>query len=84
MVDSWPEKGKNLSDSELKYPSWQTPLRRALLEGNPEKLAKKIREVEARMSERLLEMAPDPERRDERQAIVDAAAILRVLKKEEV
>jgi hypothetical protein len=73
-----------VSDSELKYPSWQTPLRQALLEGNPEKLAKKIREVEVRISERLLEMAPDTDPQDERQAIVDAAAILRVLKKEEL
>jgi hypothetical protein len=77
-------KGKTVSDSELKYPSWQTPLRQALLEGNPEKLAKKIREVEARISERLLEMASDTGHRDEREAIVDAAAILRVLKKEEL
>ena len=73
-----------MSDCELRYPSWQTPLRQALLEGKPEKLAKKIREVEARISERLLEMASDTGRRDERQAIADAAAILRVLKKEEL
>ena len=73
-----------MSDSELKYPSWQTPLRQSLLEGNPEKLAKKIREVEARISERLLAMSSDTDHRDEREAIADAAAILRVLKKEEL
>jgi hypothetical protein len=77
-------KGKTVSDSELKYPSWQTPLRQALLEGNPEKLAKKILEVEALICARLLEMASDTEHRDEREAIVDAAAILRVLKKGEL
>jgi len=73
-----------VSDSELKYPSWQTPLRQALLEGNPEKLVKKIEEVEARIYERLLAMASDTGHRDERDAIVDAASILRVLKKEEL
>ena len=73
-----------MSDSELKYPSWQTPLRQALLEGNPEKLVKKIREVEARISERLVAMSCDTGHQDEREAIVDAASILRVLKKEEV
>ncbi len=73
-----------VSDSELKYPRLQIPLRQALCEGNPEKLAKKIREVETRMSGRLLEMARDTGHQDEREAIVDAAAILPVLKKEEL
>ena len=73
-----------MSDSELRYPSWQTPLRQALIEGNPEKLAKKIEEVEARISERLVAMASDTGHHDERDAIVDAASILRVLKKEEL
>ena len=73
-----------MSDSELKYPSWQTPLRQALLEGNPEKLAKKIEEVEARMSERLRAMASDRRHHDEWEAIVDAAAVLHVLKNDKL
>ncbi len=73
-----------MSDTELKYTSWQTPLRQALLEGNTEKLAKKIEEVEARIYERLLAMASDTGHRDEREAIADAASILRVLKKDEL
>jgi len=67
---------------ELRYPSWQVPLREALREVDPQRLAEKIRQVEARISDRLLEMAPDTDFRDEREAIVDAGAILRVLKKE--
>ena len=78
-----PRKGKTVGDNEeLQYPSWQVPLREALREVDPEKLAKKIGEVEARISDRLLEMAPDTDHRDEREAIVDASAILRVLKKD--
>ena len=73
-----------MSDSELKYPSWQTPLRQTLLEGNPEKLAKKIEEVEARMSERLRAMALERRHHDEWEAIVDAAAVLHVLKNDKL
>ena len=74
-----------MGDSEeLKYPSWQIPLHEAMLEVNPEKLAKKILEVEALICARLLEMASDTDHRDEREAIVDAVAILRLLKKEEL
>jgi hypothetical protein len=75
--------GKIVSDSkELKYPSWQTPLREALLEVNPKKLAKKIQRVEAIIFKRLQEMACDTDHQDERHAIADAASILRVLKKD--
>ena len=74
-----------MGDSEeLKYPSWQTPLRQAMLEVDPKKLAKKIQEVEDRLFERLLEMAPDTAHRDERKAIAGATAILRALKKDEL
>jgi hypothetical protein len=74
-----------MGDSDkLKYPSWQTPLREAVLEADPKKLAKKIQEVEARISERLQAIASDADHQDERQAIAHAASILRVLKKEEL
>jgi hypothetical protein len=39
--------------SELKYPSWQTPLQEAILEFDPEKLAEKIQAVESLIFERL-------------------------------
>jgi hypothetical protein len=81
--DGWPRKGKTVSDSELKYPSWQTPLRETLLEVDPKKLAKKIQGVEALISERLHAMASGTDHHDEREAIADAASILRVLKKDE-
>jgi hypothetical protein len=74
-----------VSDSEeLKYPSWQVPLRKAVLEADREKLAKRIEEVETLISERLQSIASDTDHQDERNAIADAVSILRVLKKEEL
>jgi hypothetical protein len=73
-----------VSAGELKYPSWQTPLREAILEAAPEKLAKKIQEVEGAISQRLKAMTSHADHDDERQAIADATSILRVLKKEEL
>jgi hypothetical protein len=75
-------KGKTVTDSELKYPSWQTPLQEAMLEVNPKKLAKKIQKLETIIFKRLLEMSSDTDHEDERHAIADAASILRVLKKD--
>jgi hypothetical protein len=74
-----------VSDSEeLKYPSWQVPLRKAVLEADPKKLAKRIAEVEALISERLHAFASGSDHEDEREAIANAASILRVLKKGEL
>jgi hypothetical protein len=72
-----------VSDGELKYPSWQTPFREAILEADPEELAKKVQELEAAISKRLQVIASDADHEDERRAIADATSILRVLKKEE-
>jgi hypothetical protein len=70
-----------MSESELKYPSWQSPLQEAILELDREMFADKIQEVETMMFERLQEITSDPDHHDERQALVDAATILRGLKK---
>ncbi len=71
-----------MSDSGLKYPSWQIPLQEAMLEIDSKKSAKKIEKVEALISERLLEMAPHTDHGDERDAIAGAASILRRLKED--
>lgn len=74
-----------MSDSEeLKYPSWQIPLRKAVLEADPKKLAKKIAEVEALIAERLQTITSGTHHQEEREAIANAASILRVLKKGEL
>jgi hypothetical protein len=70
-----------MSESELKYPSWQSPLQEAILELDREMFAKKIQEVETLMFERLQEITSDPDHHDERQVLVDATTILRGLKK---
>ena len=70
-----------MSESELKYPSWQSALQEAILEFDRETLAKKIQEVETLMFERLQEMSSDPDHHDERQALADGTSILRGLEK---
>ena len=70
-------------NEELNYPSWQLPLRKAVLEGDPKRLAERIKKVEAAISERLQAMA-SADHEDERRAIADATSILRVLKKQEL
>lgn len=73
-----------MSESELKYPSWQDPLQEAILELNRETLAKKIQDVETLMFVRLQEISSDPDHHDERQALADATTILRGLKKDKL
>jgi hypothetical protein len=70
--------------SELKYPSWQTPLQETILEFDREKLAERIQEVETVVFERLQALSADTYHKDERQALSDAGSILRVLKKDKL
>jgi hypothetical protein len=70
-----------VSENELRYPSWQTPLHEAIIELDPQKFAKKVEEVEALMLERLQEISSQADHHEERQAIADATSVLRVLKK---
>ena len=71
-------------DRELKYPSWQMPLQEAILELDLKKLAERIQGVEILISDRLQELSSDTDTQDERQALADAASILRTLKKEKL
>jgi hypothetical protein len=70
--------------SELRYPSWQTPLQEAILELDRERLAERIQEVETIIFERLQTLSSQTDHKDERQALSDAAFILRKLKKEKL
>jgi hypothetical protein len=70
-----------VSDRELKYPIWQIHLQEAILEFDREKLAERIQKVETLMFERLQEISSDTDHHDERQALADAASILREVKK---
>lgn len=73
-----------MSDSKLKYPSWQAPLQEALLELDREKLAERIQKVETVIFERLQAISSDTDHHDEREALADAASILRGLKKDKL
>ena len=73
-----------MSESELKYPSWQTPLQEAILELDRETLSERIQKIETLMFERLQAISSETDHQDERQALADAASILRTLKKEKL
>ena len=71
-----------MSNEELKYPKWQAEFQEAVVELNREKLSDKIQKFETAVSVRLQELASSADHHDERQAIDDALATVRVLKKE--
>jgi len=69
-------------DNELKYPTWQVPLREAILEFDSKKLDEKIQKVKALIFDRLEKMSSETGHQEERQALADALSMLRVLKEE--
>ena len=68
-----------MSDEELRYPEWQKPLQDLILEFDREKLAEKVKSVEALIIERDRQLRVSGESTDERVALSDAMAIIRVL-----
>ena len=69
-----------MNESEAKYPQWQLPLRRAILEVDPSKLAEKVQKAETAVRERLQALEQHENGHDERQALSDAISTLKVLK----
>ena len=67
---------------ELKYPKWERQFQEVVLELNHEKLTDKIQKLETAIFIRLQELQFDSDQHSERQAIDDALATIRVLKKE--
>jgi hypothetical protein len=65
---------------EILYPHWQREYEAALLEPESEALRELIKDAEAAISRRLLELAHDSDHHTERQVIDDALASLRVLR----
>lgn len=66
----------------LPYPHWQATYRDALIELDQDKLKKRVSEAESAIIDRLQTLPPSPESLRERQAIADALANLRCLKRE--
>ena len=63
------------------YPEWQSEYQAALLELDSEKLSKLVTAAETAIFKRLQAIAQSPDHQPERQAIEDAVATLRVLKR---
>lgn len=66
----------------LPYPGWQASYRDALIELDQDKLTKRVKDAESAIIERLQVLPATPESLMERQAIADALASLRCLKRE--
>ena len=67
---------------ELKYPQWQEPFRDALTAFGTQQLGEKLKKVEAIILDRLDVLSSDIKSLDERQALLDAISIMRVLRRE--
>jgi hypothetical protein len=73
-----------MSDSELRYPEWQVPLREVILEFDREKLRERIQKVETLIFERLQQLSQENDGRTEQEAINDALSILRVIQRDKL
>jgi hypothetical protein len=67
---------------KIQYPEWQGDYLAALLEFDPKLLRERLQAAEAAIFKRLQAMSQSTDNRPERQAIEDAVAALRVLKRD--
>ena len=67
---------------KILYPDWQQEYLAALLELDPKKLPQRVEAAETAIFRRLQELSLSSNNQAERQAIEDALASLRVLKRE--
>jgi len=71
-----------MAEDELKYPEWQEPLQRALIETDQDRLQQRMIAAETAIFNRQQVIAQNPEQHEaERRAIADALALLRTLKR---
>lgn len=73
-----------MSDADLKYPEWQTPLQELILEFDPEKLPERIQKVEILIFERLQQLHGESDGRAEHEALNDALTIVRGIKRDKL
>ena len=73
-----------MNNETLKYPKWQAEFQGLVIELNREKLFDKIQKFETVVFVRLQELASSSDHHEERQAIEDALATVRVLKKDKL
>jgi len=65
--------------SDLRYPSWQEPVRLAVIEIEPQKLKEKIAAARQAIEVRRAQLDGNPDDQDERIALDDAVRTLQVL-----
>jgi hypothetical protein len=70
--------------NQLKYPQWQEPFRTAITAFGTQQLSEKLKKVEIIVLDRLQVLSSDIESLDERQALLDAISIIRVLKRDKM
>ena len=71
-------------DGELKYPDWQNVYQEAVLELDKSRLKERVLEAEVAILRRQRTLSRNPEDLPERNAIVDALAVLLTLKQTEL
>jgi len=69
---------------ELKYPQWQEPFRNAMTAFGTQLLGEKLQKVETMILDRMQVLSSDIKSQDERQSLLDAISILRVLKRDKM
>ena len=69
---------------ELKYPQWQEPFRNAMTAFGTQQLGEKLQKVEAMILDRLRVLSSDIKSLGERQALLDAISIIRILKRDQI
>lgn len=69
---------------KISYPEWQNDYEAALAEPDRERLAERVAAAETAIFIRLQTISQSADNRAERQAIENAAAILRVLKRDKL
>jgi hypothetical protein len=67
---------------EIIYPEWQNEYRAALVELDPEMLSERVAAAETSIYKRLQKISQTSDHQAERQAIEDAVAGLRILKRD--
>jgi hypothetical protein len=71
-----------MPDEQLKFPTWQQPLRELILEADGERLRQRITEVERLISERRQQLWKNGNGIIERNALDDAVRLLRTIKRD--
>jgi len=69
---------------QLKYPQWQEPFRNAVTAFGTQQLGEKLRKVETMILDRMQVLSSDIKSLDERQSLLDAISIIRVLKRDKM